>query len=212
MGIDGLGVGDEVMIDSYEGFGGRAKIIEERLCKGSRFRVEMHDNNPPPFWAHDFEVSPIDPETDHESRRATRNHINDVRLFLLMVVSDLERRMNEHDQSKLNSPEVELFDEYTPKLKGCTFGSAEYHSYLKAMKPALDHHYAANSHHPEHYPAGIRGMSLIDMIEMLCDWLAATRRHADGDIRRSIDINQKRFGYSDELRAILLNTLPVIEQ
>lgn len=58
---------------------------------------------------------------------------------------------------------------------------------------------------------GIRGMSLFDLIEMLCDWKAATLRHNDGNIRRSIELNQKRFGYSDELKQILLNTLPVVE-
>jgi hypothetical protein len=46
---------------------------------------------------------------------------------------------------------------------------------------------------------------------MLCDWKAATLRHDDGDIRRSIEINQERFGYSDELKQILINTLPLIE-
>jgi hypothetical protein len=34
-----------------------------------------------------------------------------------------------------------------------------------------------------------------------------TMRHNDGDIWRSIEINQKRFGYSDELKAILQNTV-----
>ena len=36
---------------------------------------------------------------------------------------------------------------------------------------------------------------------------AATLRHNDGDILKSIEINQKRFGYSDDLKAILLNTV-----
>lgn len=68
-----------------------------------------------------------------------------------------------------------------------------------------------NSHHPEFYENGICGMNLLDLVEMLCDWKAATLRHNDGDIRRSIEINQKRFGYSDELKQILLNTLQFIE-
>jgi hypothetical protein len=42
---------------------------------------------------------------------------------------------------------------------------------------------------------------------MLCDWRAAALRHADGDIWKSIEINQKRFGYSDELKEIFKNTL-----
>lgn len=74
------------------------------------------------------------------------------------------------------------------------------------MKPALDHHYAHNRHHPEHFPDGIRGMSLLDLVEMLADWKAATERHADGDLARSIEINQARFGYGDELKVVLRNT------
>lgn len=50
-------------------------------------------------------------------------------------------------------------------------------------------------------------MSLLDILQMLCDWKAATMRHNDGDILRSIEINQKRFGYTDELKRILLNTV-----
>jgi hypothetical protein len=53
----------------------------------------------------------------------------------------------------------------------------------------------------------VRAMTLLDLVEMLCDWLAATRRHDDGDIHRSIDMNQERFGYSDELKAILHSTV-----
>ena len=49
------------------------------------------------------------------------------------------------------------------------------------------------------------------LLEMLCDWIAATKRHNNGDIRKSIEINQKRFGYSDELKQILFNTLPLLE-
>jgi hypothetical protein len=49
-------------------------------------------------------------------------------------------------------------------------------------------------------------MTLVDLMEMLCDWKAATLRHADGDIMKSVNQNQERFGYSDELRMILANT------
>lgn len=140
----------------------------------------------------------------------TRKHIDEVRKNLRLVVSDFLRRMEVHDASKLESPEREVFEEMTPKLKASTYGSDEYKGFLKEMGVALDHHYAHNSHHPEHFVDGIRGMNLLDVLEMLCDWLAATRRHADGDIRKSIEINQGRFGYSDEMKAILLNTLPLL--
>lgn len=136
----------------------------------------------------------------------TLKHIRRVQQLLGLLASDLIRRAGCHDASKLESPEAEVFEEYTAKLKGSTYGSDEYREFLKGMKPALDHHYAANPHHPEHYADGIRGMTLLDVIEMLADWKAATERHADGSLSRSIEINQGRFGYSDELRAILTNT------
>jgi hypothetical protein len=53
---------------------------------------------------------------------------------------------------------------------------------------------------------GINGMSLLDLVEMFCDWKAATERHADGDIKRSIEINQKRFNMTPQLASILENT------
>lgn len=142
----------------------------------------------------------------YDSAEDTITHIDEVRERLAKVVDHLHHRAVVHDRSKLQEPEKATFDAMTPKIKDSTYGSDEYKGYLAAMRPALDHHYAHNSHHPEHYQDGIRGMCLLDVIEMLCDWKAATLRHANGDLGRSIEINQKRFGYSDELKAILTNT------
>ena len=47
---------------------------------------------------------------------------------------------------------------------------------------------------------------------MLCDWKAATKRHATGDVIRSIEQNQERFGYSDEIKQIFLNTVPYLKR
>lgn len=142
-----------------------------------------------------------------DSRPETYKHILHVQGYLLKAIARLQLRALKHDESKLESPERECFDEVTPKLAGLTYGSEEYRATLREMKPALDHHYAHNSHHPEHYENGIRGMCLLDLIEMLCDWKAATLRHADGDLLKSVEHNQKRFGYSDELKEIFLNTI-----
>lgn len=146
-----------------------------------------------------------------DSRPETFRHIEQVRERINRCVVDLIHRAHVHDQSKLVSPEVEIFDEYTERLRGLTYGSDEYKAGLAAMKPAIDHHQQNNSHHPEFYADGIRGMNLMDLVEMLCDWKAATLRHNDGDIRKSIEQNQKRFGYSDELKQIFLNTLALID-
>lgn len=143
----------------------------------------------------------------YDSEKDTLKHKEVFSEFLEKLCGDMERRRSTHDLSKLKNPEKSIFDEYTPKLANSTYGSEEYKEFLNSMKPALDHHYANNRHHPEHFQNGIKEMNLIDLCEMICDWKAATLRHTDGDILKSIEINQKRFGYSDELKQIFINTV-----
>lgn len=143
----------------------------------------------------------------YDSRKDTERHIQLVRTLLYICVKNLEYRASVHDASKLKSPEKEFFDKYTPLLENTTYGSDEYKEHLKNLKPALDHHYANNSHHPEFYEDGINGMDLFDVMEMLMDWTAATKRHNDGDIMKSIDINEKRFEINPQLSQIFRNTI-----
>jgi len=104
-------------------------------------------------------------------REQTQMHIERVRQFLAQVQSCLMARALNHDMSKLASPELEVFEKYTPKLAGSTYGSDEYKQFLKEMKPALDHHYVNNRHHPEFQEQGVDGMTLVDLVEMLADWI-----------------------------------------
>ena len=143
--------------------------------------------------------------------KETYAHIEQVNKFIHRLLDIISFRGVFHDRSKLQAPELETFAEYTPKLKTSTYGSDEYKGYLQEMGKALQHHYKTNRHHPEHFQEGIRGMNLADLTEMLCDWKAATLRHANGDIRKSIEQNQQRFGYSDDLKQILLNTVELLE-
>ena len=144
---------------------------------------------------------------NYDSTSDTLNHIKRVGVLIHKMIFTLFNRVDNHDSSKLRTPEKEIFDEYTPKLKSSTYGSEEYNVFLKEMKKALDNHYALNSHHPEHYTNGIDNMDLIDIIEMICDWKAASERHTDGNIYESIKINKKRFNISDQLEQILINTV-----
>lgn len=137
----------------------------------------------------------------------TQKHIQRVSFFLTNIILEVMNRMQGHDASKLLSPEKELFDLYTPKLKGSTYGSEEYKTFLKEMDEAIKHHYSTNRHHPEYHKDGIEEMNLIDLIEMICDWKAATERHTNGDIEKSILINKERFNISDQLVKILQNTV-----
>lgn len=142
-----------------------------------------------------------------EAKVATYEHIDKVRQMLRIMANELVSRGETHDRSKLSPAESRVFAEYTPKLKGTTYGSDEYKQFLAEMEPALDNHYANNRHHPEHFPDGIRGMNLVDLLEMWVDWWASSQRHADGDMGKSIEINRERFGMSEDLAAVFRNTL-----
>lgn len=160
--------------------------------------------------------------------RATAAHIRRVGELLVGCSAKLSLRAVVHDTSKWSPEEWPAFEESTPKLAALTYGSDGYKAALEAIKPALAHHYANNSHHPEHFgtrcaqcgnresePCTCGGpriggvvddMTLLDLMEMLCDWKAATERHNDGSITKSLELNKNRFGISPQLLGILKNT------
>jgi hypothetical protein len=144
--------------------------------------------------------------TEYDSRPDTYAHIAVVQANLQIVAILLMYRAQNHDRSKLEEPELPIFDEYTPKLNDSTYGSDEYKAFLAEMGIGLAHHYIYNDHHPEHFEEGIHGMDLLQLMEMLCDWQAATLRHKDGDLERSIDQNAERFEYDYEIRNLLFRT------
>lgn len=144
---------------------------------------------------------------DYDSSKDTLKHILRVSQFLHDFITELLYRAKEHDASKLRSPEKEVYDKYTPKLRTTTYGSEEYNKTLVEMEKEGDNHWKFNPHHPEFYPNGINGMDLVDLIEMVCDWKAASERHNDGDINKSIMINKDRFKMSEQLTQILQNTV-----
>lgn len=122
---------------------------------------------------HLVKITPITQDenvlTTAECNIETQKHIENVRKFIRFITDNLTQRGVDHDASKTTSPEVELFAQYTKKLASLNYGSDEYKASLEALKPALDHHYANNRHHPEHFVNGINDMNLIDIVEMICD-------------------------------------------
>lgn len=147
-----------------------------------------------------------------ECRVETQKHIEKVRHYLRLITDRLTSRGVNHDKIKLESPEVEIFAEYTPLLAKTTYGSEDYKAALAGMKVALDHHYANSRHHPEHFVNGITDMNLVDIVEMLCDWKAASERQMNGNLLHSIEMNAERFGYGDQLKHILMNTAKLLDE
>jgi hypothetical protein len=191
-----------------------------------------------------------------DSTQDTLQHIRKVEARMGVIIHELQHRARMHDASKLVEPEKSGYDTLTHELKDLVYGSDEYRAALKAAKPVIDHHYAHNSHHPEHWAwpipesaeeeeiavlrhdievleslepqteggmelrvidrlkrdlaaleSRVNAMSLLDITEMLADHKAASERTNQGSIERSMEHNRGRFGYSDQLNNILLNTV-----
>ncbi len=142
----------------------------------------------------------------YDSTADTLLHIRRVVRAINTFTTIMLARANHHDTSKLSGEEKVDFDSASQKLRKLTYGSDEYKASLDEIRPAIQMHYAANTHHPEHYPEGIKGFDLFDLVEMYCDWIAAVERHDDGDIMRSITHNQERFSTGEVLAEIMRNT------
>jgi hypothetical protein len=156
---------------------------------------------------HEAIESVVDQLAKYDSKADTLEHIAHVRNRIGKIVQELLKRAEWHDFSKLNPPEKEHFDRMTPKLANLKFGSADYQASLVELKPALDHHYAVNSHHPEHYHNGVAGMDVVDLVEMVCDWKAASMRSRKLDFSISLERCFERFKVEPQLAQIIRNTV-----
>src|SRR5258708_1234461 len=120
-----------------------------------------------------------------------------------------------HDNSKFSPEEFELYDKLFPELQKYPYGSPELKAVYKQLGPALQHHLQVNRHHPEYFEFEVEGingisqMTLIDLIEMVCDWMAASKRSQTG-ISKGLEINKERYGISDQLFEIIKNTVAML--
>jgi hypothetical protein len=142
---------------------------------------------------------------DYDCTNDVIEHKTKVGYWLRRFAQRLERRAATHDDSKINDPiEKAMFDRWTPEIRNTTFGTDEYKQALDGMGEGVKRHYQANRHHPEHYENGVNGMTLIDVMEMLTDWMAvAQSKNTRVDLKHAAE----RFGLSDQLVRIMINTL-----
>jgi hypothetical protein len=140
-------------------------------------------------------------------------HVHIVQRLLAVCIYDIQNRAYSHDRSKIFSKEeLEGFRRLNRRSDDIEFGTPPYIEQLAMLEETLDHHYKANRHHPEHFKDGINDMSLIDLIEMVMDWMASTIRSKNGNIEKSLPYLQDRFKISDQLLKIIKNTIDYIEE
>ena len=146
-------------------------------------------------------------DVKYDSSFDTNAHIRNIQMVLdLVIFPMLAERAAMHDASKLEEPEKSCYDEYIPKLKEAKYGTDEYNQIKKEMEDkGLAHHYSVSRHHPDHFQNGVNDMNLIDILEMFCDWYAASLR-SDTTFDKGLPMNFEKFGIDKQLAKILENT------
>lgn len=141
-----------------------------------------------------------------DTKEYVLSHIRSVRVKLEVIIEEFKKRLLHHDQSKLESPEYELWRKMDeePRYK---YGTPEYFDKIQRYKKVFDLHYKHNSHHPEHYENRILDMDLVDVLEMLIDWISYKNNIRITEAIELIDQQSKRYNLSEELTCILKNTL-----
>lgn len=137
----------------------------------------------------------------------TRKHMQRVSELLGEAAIELIRRAAAHDTSKLEAIELEPLQRMQDLIETegqAPFGSDEYKRRTAMLGDMLAHHYANNSHHPEHYENGVDGMDLFDLVEMFFDWKAASERGEESAMNLAAAC--ERFCVSPQLHSILANT------
>lgn len=134
------------------------------------------------------------------------DHKRRVAGYMQSIANDLFRRAAVHDNSKFSPEEFESYDQAFPNFKKYAFGTEEMQAVYDSIRPALQHHFQANDHHVEHFEHGIDDMSLVQLIEMLCDWLAASERSKVAFVD-GLAVNKKKYFIDDQTYDVLINTV-----
>jgi hypothetical protein len=186
---------------------GLAYIVRYRAVDGYPKLLAVHSEGPIEFFEYG-EVKIIVEKRPYDAQLEIMKHVALVRELLHDFAVRLMQRGEVHDSSKLDPIELGPLQEIgrLNETEGkVAFGTPEYEIRKQILAPMLAHHYANNPHHPEHHEDGIRGMSLMDVVEMFCDWIAASRaRNPDGVLRLTGDAD--KYDAGPVLQSIFQNT------
>ena len=149
--------------------------------------------------------------TDFEVLTDIIHHISEVSENLLAMKSDLERRAIVHDRSKLEALEFDSFVKTRPQFKKVDYGTKEYQECVNLIKPAIDHHYKNNRHHTAFHKNGFADMNLLDILEMLADWKAASRRSPNLTFKDSLPRAFNKYKIPENMQRHILNTLQYLK-
>lgn len=126
-----------------------------------------------------------------------------------VIISELEKRAINHDNSKLKEPELSGWRAMDNEPR-YPYGSEEYAAKLKKYQWLLEQHWKKNRHHPEYWKLNPfeRNKDLIDVIETVVDWLSYKNEILSIDqALKLIKQQTKRYKFSRELTELIENTI-----
>ena len=150
----------------------------------------------------------------------TRKHQQLVAEKMVKCAKRLLDKGMAHDASKFSEIEKRTYTEPVWKLNhnNVEYGSEKYNRLVAQMDEGWEHHIAENDHHPQWFEKfgsqtlddPIKAMDMFALIEMLCDWIAASRRNNSRacDAMRFL---KKKYPLDSQIECILNNTLDLIE-
>ena len=133
-------------------------------------------------------------------------HRESVRNKLKFLASEIVRRAEKHDESKLMQPELNWLIQMDKEPR-YQYGTPEYFDKMKKWQKFFKHHYAENRHHPDHFQNGVYDMNIVDICEYISDIISYyDEMHVD-DALKTLEAQKERFGFNEQLYQILKNTL-----
>lgn len=152
---------------------------------------------------------PQDVENHIQASDVINKHRHRVFTYMSRIAREIMQRGNDHDQSKYSDQEFPVYARTIKEFDKHQFGTEGYKKAKESLGPALEHHFKHNRHHPEHFEMGIDGMTLVDLLEMVCDWKSATLNHPEkpGNMTKSLEMAIVKYNISPQLARVLYNTM-----
>ena len=151
---------------------------------------------------------------NNDSSTNIMRHRSRVYSKMMFVIRELTKRAHSHDNSCFGVEEAPILDEILPEINNTdtidpsseTFNQDRY-DYLMRRKELVDAlHFKENDHHPEHFESSICGMNVIQLTEMVCDWIAKSKEQGT-DIWNDLKIYKEKYSISEDLYNILINSV-----
>lgn len=156
-----------------------------------------------------YEPLTVIPTTTNQILRLQACHQRRVGTLMNHLATHLTRRAVNHDASKWQDAELIPLLSIADRYNRTEYGSEEYNSLREQIAPAIAHHEKANRHHLGHFNGDISRMNMLDIQEMLCDWMASSEKNG-GDVYNALAEAKAKYNWSDDLYRIMVNTLDVI--